>query len=325
MRRGVYGLLPAAVGAAVDHDFALLKRVVATIRVSEIAALTVDPSSVSFAQLVAATCHDYPIRSISAPRPSSGRPNTTARWRRSIGRTSAPSRPPPGSSPGSGRHPPAWAGRRTRPPGRPCTAGSYPTSRCWSSPATSTPTRRSSRDARPPAQFPRATFAVIANAGHTPDAEPCGAAMAIDFIRHLRTDPDRCRRAGSPPAVVGRPARRAADLPAPVRRAVAVALATIADAQAVAEFAQIGRFDALRASGYVATKRGLRIKGARVVRDAAADGTLRIRRRGTRTRLRLRGPAVPPARLTLRSAGTTTRITGTVAGRRLALRVPSTQ
>jgi hypothetical protein len=179
------------------------------------------------------------------------------------------------------------------------------------------------------AQFPRATFAVIANAGHIPDTAPCGAAMAIDFIRHVLTDPYRCRRAGSPPAVVGRPARRAADLPppavrapAPVRRAVAVALATIADAQAVAEFAQIiGRFDALRAGRYAATKRGLRI--ARVVRDAAANGTLRIRRRATRARLRLRGRGVPPARLTLRSAGTTTRITGTVAGRRVALRVAS--
>jgi hypothetical protein len=155
--------------------------------------------------------------------------------------------------------------------------------------------------------------------------------MAIDFIRNLRTDPDRCRRAGSPPAVVGRPPRRAADLPppavrapAPVRRAVAVALATIADARAVAEFAQIiGRFDALRAGRYVATKGGLRIEGARVVRDAAANGALKIRPRATRARLRLRGPAVPPARLTLRSAGTTTRITGTVAGRRVSLRVPS--
>ena len=181
------------------------------------------------------------------------------------------------------------------------------------------------------AQFPHATFAVIANAGHTPDSEPCGATMAIDFIRNLRTDPGRCRRAGSPPAVVGRPARQAAGLPlpalrapTPVRRAVAVALATIADAQSVAEYAQIiGRFDALRAGGYVATKRALRIKGARVVTDATANGTLEIRPSGTLTRLRLSGPAVPPARLTLRSAGTTTRITGTVGGRPVALQVAS--
>jgi hypothetical protein len=112
--------------------------------------------------------------------------------------------------------------------------------------------------------------------------------------------------------------------PTPVRRAVAVALATIADAQSVAEYAQIiGRFDALRAGGYVATKRALRIKGAQVVTDATANGTLEIRPSGTLTRLRLSGPAVPPARLTLRSAGTTTRITGTVDGQRVALQVAS--
>jgi hypothetical protein len=152
---------------------------------------------------------------------------------------------------------------------------------------------------------------VIANAGHTPDSEPCGDAMAIDFIRHLRTNPRRCRHAGSPPAVIGRPARRAAHLAAPavraparVRRAVAVALATIADAESVARYAQfIGRFDALRGGRYVATKGGLRIEGARVVTDAVANGTLNRRRDVIRARLRLRGVAVAPARLTLHRAG----------------------
>jgi hypothetical protein len=153
--------------------------------------------------------------------------------------------------------------------------------------------------------------------------------MAIDFIGHLRTNPRRCRHAGSPPTVIGRPARRAAHLaapavraPAPVRRAVAVALATIADAESVAQYTQfIGRFDALRGGGYEATKSGLRIEGARVVTDAVANGTLNRRRGVTRARLRLRGAAVAPARLTLHRAGRTTRITGTVAGRRVALRV----
>ena len=110
--------------------------------------------------------------------------------------------------------------------------------------------------------------------------------------------------------------------PARVRRAVAVALATIADAESVAPYAQIiGRFDALRGGGYVVTKGGLRIEGARVVTDAAANGTLNRGRRITRARLRLRGTAVAPARLTLNRTGNTTRIMGTVAGRRVALRV----
>jgi hypothetical protein len=60
------------------------------------------------------------------------------------------------------------------------------------------------------------------------------------------------------------------------------------------------------------------------VTDAAASGTQKIGRRATRTRLRLRGRGVPPAQLTLISAGTTTRVTGNIAGRRVVLRFAST-
>jgi hypothetical protein len=68
----------------------------------------------------------------------------------------------------------------------------------------------------------------------------------------------------------------------------------------------------------------VRFVNARVVTDASANGTQTIERRATRTRLRLRGNGVPPAQLTVRSAGTTTRITGIVAGRRVALSITST-
>jgi hypothetical protein len=157
--------------------------------------------------------------------------------------------------------------------------------------------------------------------------------MALDFIRHLRTDPDRCRHAGSPPEVIGRPARRAAqlsDLPvhagAPVRRAVGVVLATIADARMAAAATGLGgTLDALRGGTYMTTQDRVRFVNARVVTDATANGTQTIGRRATHTRLRLRGHGVPPARLTLISAGTTTRVTGTVAGRRVALRFASMQ
>jgi transposase IS116/IS110/IS902 family protein len=99
--------------------------------------------------------------------------------------------------------------------------------------------------ARPPAaaQFRHSIFAVVANAGHTPDLHRCGVAMALDFIRHLKTNPNHCRQAGRPPRVVGRPALRAAQLPLPrvraaarVRRAVAVALATLADERALVAY-----------------------------------------------------------------------------------------
>jgi hypothetical protein len=60
----------------------------------------------------------------------------------------------------------------------------------------------------------------------------------------------------------------------------------------------------------------VRFVGARVVSDARADGTFDV---GSGiARLRLRGHGVPRAELTL----TTTRATGTVAGRRVAVRIP---
>jgi hypothetical protein len=110
-----------------------------------------------------------------------------------------------------------------------------------------------------------------------------------------------------------------------VRRAVGVALATLADARTAAAYSGIaGPLDALRGGTYVATQHRVRFVNARVVTDATADGTQTIGRRATRTRLRLRGHGVPPAQLTLTTAGTTTRITGTVAGRRVALRFANT-
>ena len=76
---------------------------------------------------------------------------------------------------------------------------------------------------------------------------------------------------------------------------------------------------ALRGGTYVPTDQGVRFEAARVVTDAVASGE----QKRDRTRLRLRGRGVPRAKLMLRSAGTTTRVTGTVAGRRVALTVPS--
>jgi hypothetical protein len=182
------------------------------------------------------------------------------------------------------------------------------------------------------AQFRHPIFGVVANAGHTPDLHPCGVAMALDFIRHLKTNRDRCRHAGRPPRVVGRPARRAAQLPlprvhaaAPVRRAIAVARATLADERALVAYSDLnGTLDALRGGTYVVGQHRVRFVAARVVTDATANGIETTGHRLTRTSLRLRGRGVPPARLTLRSAGRTTRVTGTVAGQRVSLRLPST-
>jgi hypothetical protein len=153
--------------------------------------------------------------------------------------------------------------------------------------------------------------------------------MARQFIATLRTNPHRCQHAGRPPPVAARPPLHAADLPqipvrapAAVRRAVAVALATVADAHAATEIVPVPvPVNALRGGTYVPTANGLRFERARVVTDAVASGTQTVGARVTITRLRLGGPAVAHGRLTLRSTETTTRITGTVGGRRVALRV----
>jgi len=56
----VYRLLPAAVDAAVDHDLALLRRLVTVFRVNEVGALLTDPTLDSAGAAAATSCHDYP-------------------------------------------------------------------------------------------------------------------------------------------------------------------------------------------------------------------------------------------------------------------------
>jgi hypothetical protein len=60
-----------------------------------------------------------------------------------------------------------------------------------------------------------------------------------------------------------------------------------------------GTVGALRGGSFVVTNHGVHFKAARVVTDAVADGA----QYANRTRLRLRGRGVPPAQLTLKSAG----------------------
>jgi hypothetical protein len=154
-------------------------------------------------------------------------------------------------------------------------------------------------------QFAHPIYGILANARHTSDTKPCGVAMAIDFVEHLKTDPDRCLHAGRPPSVVGHPAPHAAQLRAPVvraaapaRRAVAVARATLADERAVVAYSgTTGTIDALRGGTYVVAPNRVRFVAARVVTDATDYGTLQISRRGTLTRLRLRGRGVTRSRL----------------------------
>ena len=78
-----------------------------------------------------------------------------------------------------------------------------------------------------------------------------------------------------------------------------------------------GTLDALRGGRYLVGAEGLRFIGARVVSDAVVDGF----ERGNRARLRVSGSGVPSAKLVVESHPHTTRVTGTVAGRNVALRL----
>ncbi len=328
----VYGLLPAAVDAALHHDFALLERLVTVSRVDEAGILFIDPALGSLGAAAAVSCHDYPRpydlaaapaarraqydRALSALDPAQFRPFSARAWL--------------GTGIDAGPKCLDWPADPTA--GSPLQGRSIPDVPVLVQSGdldTNTPIEQGRRAA---AQFAHPIYGIVANAGHTPDLQPCGLAMAIDFIKHLKTDPDRCRHAGRPPAVVERPAMHAARLPSPsprattpVRRAVGVALATLSDARTAASYSGMtGPIDALRGGTYVVSERRVRFAGARVVTDATADGTQNIGRRATRTRLRLRGHGVPPAQLTLISGGTTTRVSGTIAGRRVALQFAST-
>jgi pimeloyl-ACP methyl ester carboxylesterase len=325
----VYGLLPAAVNAALDRDLAPLKRLVTVSRINEVGNFFIDPALFSLAAGAAVSCHDYPRPYDLAAAPAERR----AEYDRALAALDAAQFRP--------FSPRAWLGTGID-AGPKCLG--WPPDPSAGSPLqgrpipdvpvllqsgdldTNTPIEQGRRAA---AQFPHPVYGIVANAGHTPDLQPCGVAMALDFIERLKTDPKRCLHAGRPPAVVGRPALHAAQLrlprvhaAVPVRRAVTVALATLADERAIAAYSGLtGTIDALRGGTYAVSQDRVRFVAARVVTDATADGTLQITRRGTRARLRLRGRGVPGSRLALRTVGRTTRITGTVGRRHVDVRL----
>jgi pimeloyl-ACP methyl ester carboxylesterase len=319
----VYGLLPAAVDAALDRDLAPLERLVAASRTKTVGYLSFDPSVVSFAGQVATSCHDYPHAFSLADPPATRH----ADYDRALAALDPAQFAP--FSPGAWLSTDIEAGPKCLDSPADPTAGSplqghalpdVPVLVQSGELDTNTPIEAGHEAA---AQFAHPLYAVVANAGHTPDVQPCGVAQAIEFVERLTTDTKRCVHAGRPPAVAARPPLRAAELAAdPVRRAVAVALATLADARTADT---LGTLDALRGGTYATSEHHVRFRGARVVSDVTASGLQTIGRHATRTHLRLRGRGVAPAELTLVSAaGKRTRITGSVGGRHVALTVSAT-
>src|SRR5919109_123565 len=198
-RAEAFGWLPAAVTAAVHHDYALLDRLVFGQRVGDVQALTADPRQVSVADAAAVECHDY-ARPYDLSAPPAVRHE---QFRRGLA---------------------AWDRR----PFRPFSAGAWldtsvtgidagPDCLDWpADPTAGSPLRGLAEpdvpvlvmsgdlDSNTPieqgrraaAQFRHPTFAVVTNAGHTPAKTPCGVALGLRFLRTLHVNPRRCRGAG---------------------------------------------------------------------------------------------------------------------------------
>jgi pimeloyl-ACP methyl ester carboxylesterase len=199
----VYGLLPSALDAALDRDFAPLERLVTADRVNEVEGFLVDPAQFSIAAATAVSCKDYP-RPFDRAAPPAVRRAQYDRALASLDRgTFRPFSAGAWLSTAIDAGPKCldWPADPTA--GSPLRGHSLPDVPVLVQSGdldTNTPIEQGRKAA---AQFAHATFAVVSNAGHTPDLTRCGQAMAIDFIRHLRTNPNRCAQVGRPPVVTG--------------------------------------------------------------------------------------------------------------------------
>jgi hypothetical protein len=182
---------------------------------------------------------------------------------------------------------------------------------------------------RPPARE-YATFAEIPNVGHVPtDASPCALKLGLRFVATTAADADACAGTGTPPPLSIAAPMRAAGL-APVkapsataaeRRALAVVVATATDLQQQAGMLQgYPTASALRGGRYVRAGKGVRLDGARVVRDASVSGELVVTQRQITGDVRLTGPGIAHGSLhvVLTTKGAS-RATGTLGGRAVSV------
>jgi pimeloyl-ACP methyl ester carboxylesterase len=324
-----YAEIPAAVASALGGDLAPLRRFHESGLLSLAAGLAEpDPTQHSFAQSHATQCHDYPrVFSYSDPPPV----------RRQVYDRALAALDRRAFWPFS---PHAWTGAGFEAVD---TCLEWPSDPTAGSPlAADTPlpdvpglvlsgdldsNTPSEAGRRAAAQFPRAVFVEIPNAGHTPTSEPCALRRIVRFIASLRASRRRCRRAGAPLPLASPAPRRATELPrvrgrlrAVERTALALVVATAADVLEQAAIVEsYGDARALRGGRYVARPNGaVRLVGARVVRDARVTGALRPAGDRLRGRLRLSGPGVASAQLRVRLGQRGRgRARGTIAGRRV--------
>ena len=322
----IFGQIPAAVASALAGDYASLRRLVENHKLGQ-AAVLADPSF-SLAQNFATNCHDYTRvfsysdtpavrraayeRALEAVDPAAFWPFSPDGWTNTDEASAEcldwPNDPTAGSPvPNGARYPnvPVLVLSGDLDANAPSSAG-----------------RRAA------AQFPRATFVEIPNAGHTPAVEgSCALNLAVRFVATLDVDAQACAGTGTPPRVADRAPRRAAELPlipakgtAAERRALGLIVVTAGDLlEQSGTLEAVGAAGGLRGGRYVVRRDGaVRLLGVRVVRDASVSGLLAPVRSGLAGTLRLAGPGVLAGRLQVRltEAGRS-RATGTLNGRRV--------
>lgn len=297
-----YGRIPAAAESALAGDMAPLRRMAETYALG-VAASLADPSFLNPAQNLATACHDYP-RAFSFADPPPARRDAYERALRAID----PSEFWPFS-------PDGWTDAGFDAVDNCIEWPDDPTAGPPVAPGTPLPdvpvlVLSGDLDANTPsfagrqaaAQFQHATFVEIPNQGHTPTGTPCATAVGARFIATLTANTRACADTGTPPHVVGRPPRRAAELPLvgsagtrAQRRALGLVVATVGDLQdQAATIAGWGAAGGLRGGRYVARRnRTIQLVGVRVVLGARVSGALTLgagdRLNGT---FRLAGPRI---------------------------------
>jgi pimeloyl-ACP methyl ester carboxylesterase len=199
----LFGALPAAVASGRAGDLAPLQQLVKTSLLAK--ATLFDPrvaSVISPAQSFGTQCHDYPRAYSSA----SGPPARRASYQRALAaidpRAFRPFSPAAWTSAGFEATDTCieWPGnRRPAAPLRPrASMPDVPVLVLAGDLDANTPSSAGRQVAR---QFPRATFAVIPNAGHTPTDSQCGLQLGLHFVATSTVRANGCAGTGTPPPI----------------------------------------------------------------------------------------------------------------------------
>jgi pimeloyl-ACP methyl ester carboxylesterase len=195
------GALPAAAASGRAGELAPLKQLVQTSLLAR--ASLFDPrvaSLISPAQSFATQCHDYPREYSLADRPSTRRA-AYRQARTALGRRAfRPFSPSAWTSAGFEATDACieWPRGRVAPITPRPSMPDVPVLVLSGDLDANTPSSAGRQVAR---QFPRATFAEIPNAGHTPTDTPCGLELGLRFVATASIPAHTCAGTGTPPPV----------------------------------------------------------------------------------------------------------------------------